>query len=79
LFTVDRIAGTFSLTWKSTAGSSYRIESSPSLRTGTWTVVADNVAAAAGATTTFLGNSAVNPQLPNVTAEPQILFRVLPK
>lgn len=79
LFTVDRTAGTFSLTWKSTAGSSYRIESSPSLRTGTWTVVADNVAASAGATTTFLGNSAVNPQLPNVTAEPQILFRVLPK
>jgi hypothetical protein len=78
-FAVNRSAGTFNLGWNSTAGQTFLIESSLSLATGSWSVVADNYPAGAGSTTAFAGDSNANPALPNVVTQPQVFFRVSSK
>jgi len=76
---VNRSGGTFNLVWNSSPGQSFLIQASPSLTTGSWSVIADNLPAGAGATTTFAGDSNANPSLPNVTTLPQYHFRVFVK
>lgn len=76
---VNRTGGTFELVWTSTPGQAFRIDSSLTLGTGSWSTMADNVAASAGATTTFSGDSNTNSTLPNVTTQPRVFFRVFAK
>ncbi len=76
-FTADRAAGSFSVTWQSTAGKTYKIDTSLSLATESWQNLATGIAAGAGSTTTFTGSNATLPTLPSFTTESRVFFRIV--
>lgn len=74
-FTINRAAGTLSLTWTSTPGQTFEVEYSRQLASGGWQPLATGIAAGAGDRTTYQGQAAGNPQFPNLATEGQLFFR----